>query len=475
MPYGILIIEDETTLAKNMKIYLERYEYEVRVAQTAEEGIQQLEAFKPDVTLLDLHLPGMNGLDALARIRQIDPQAKVVLITAHGSVETAVDAMKAGAYDFLSKPLILAKLKILLDKAVGQTRLERTLSYHQEKESGHSRLSALLGASAPMLSLKEQIAQVIEAERSLKDSDPPAVLITGETGTGKELVARALHYNGARKNQPFVEVNCAAIPSHLLEAELFGYERGAFTDAKDRKIGLFEAADGGTLFLDEIGEIELSLQSKLLKSIEDKVIRRLGNLREQRVNVRIIVATNQSLEESVRQGKFRPDLFFRLRIIHLKLPPLRERGRDILLLADHFLNLHCQRYGKGKMRFSEAAKKALLNYGWPGNVRELRNMIEQIVLLSRQEVIEPGQLVLTSDLIRSEKKEGDDSRGWGRLQIPSEGISIEEVERDLVVQALEQTGGNVTRAAKLLGLSRDTLRYRMEKYKLADEAQESDS
>lgn len=474
MPYGILIIEDETTLAKNMKIYLERYEYEVRIAPSAEEGVQQLETFKPDVTLLDLHLPGMNGLDALSHIRRIDPQAKVVLITAHGNVETAVDAMKAGAYDFLSKPLILAKLKILLDKAVGQTRMERTLSYHQEKESGLSGLSSLLGESPPMVSLKEQIIQVIEAERSLKEGDPPAVLITGETGTGKELVARALHYNGLRKDQPFVEINCAAIPNHLLEAELFGYERGAFTDAKDRKIGLFEAADGGTLFLDEIGEIDITLQSKLLKSLEDKVIRRLGNLREQRVNVRIIAATNQSLEEAVRQGKFRPDLFFRLRIIQLNLPSLRERGRDILLLAEHFLSLHCRRYGKGKMRFSDEAQKVLLNYAWPGNVRELRNMIEQIVLLSRQEVIEPGQLVLTSDLIRPEKREAADPGSLSRLRIPSEGISLEGVERDLVVQALEQTGGNVTRAAKLLGLTRDTLRYRMEKYKLADDAQESD-
>lgn len=464
MSYAILIIEDETTLAKNMKTYLERHDYEVRIAQNAEEGLQQLESFKPDVILLDLQLPGMNGLEALSRIRKSDPQVKVVMITAHGNIETAVDAMKAGAYDFMNKPLVLAKLKVLLDKAVGQTRLEGTLSYYREKEAGESALSALLGESAPMRSLKKQIEQIIESESKLTEGDPPAVLITGETGTGKELVARGLHYNGPRKNAPFIEINCASIPTQLLEAELFGYERGAFTDAKERKIGLFEAADGGTLFLDEIGEIEVALQAKLLKALEDKVIRRLGNLREQKVNVRIITATNQLLEEAVRQGRFRPDLFFRLRIVHLELPPLRTRGKDILLLANHFLKIQSRRYGKQGIHFSPESEKALLDYAWPGNVRELRNMIEQTVLLSREEIIEPEQLALLPDLAKIDRT--SEREGTNRFLLPRQGVSLEEIERDLVLQALEQTAWNVTQAAKLLGLTRDTLRYRMDKYRL---------
>lgn len=468
MAHGILIIEDETTLAKNIKTYLERHGYEVRIAMSAEEGLQQLETFKPDVILLDLRLPGMSGLDALARIRKSDPQVKVVMITAHGNIETAVDAMKAGAYDFMSKPLVLAKLKVLLDKAVGQTRLEGTLSYYREKDAGENNLSALLGDSPPMRAFKNQIDQIIEAERTLKEGEPPAVLIIGETGTGKELAARALHYTGSRKAASFIEINCASIPSQLLEAELFGYERGAFTDAKERKLGLFEAADGGTLFLDEIGEIEISLQAKLLKALEDKVIRRLGNLREQRVNVRIIAATNQSLEEAVRKGRFRSDLFFRLRIIQLELPPLRSRGSDILLLANHFLKIHARRYGKKEMRFSPEAEQALLNYSWPGNVRELRNMIEQTVLLSRQETVQPSQLALLSGFMVQEGfQQGDEA---SRFLLPRQGISLEELERDLVLQALEKTSWNVTQAAKLLGLTRDTLRYRMDKFRLGPSA-----
>lgn len=463
MSYAILVIEDETTLAKNMKTYLERHEYEVRIAHSAEEGLRELETFKPDAILLDLGLPGVNGLEALSRIRQGSPEVKVVMITAHGNVETAVDAMKAGAYDFLSKPLVLAKLKVLLDKAVGQTRLEGALSYYQGKEADQSTLSAFLGESPSMRALKSQIEQIIESERILKEGDPPAVLITGETGTGKELVARALHYNGPRKEAPFIEINCASIPNQLLEAELFGYERGAFTDAKGRKIGLFEAADGGTLFLDEIGEIEISLQAKLLKALEDKVVRRIGNLREQKVNVRIVTATNQSLEEAVRQGRFRSDLFFRLRILHLEMPPLRSRGTDIPLLANHFLKIQSCRYGKPGMRFSPETEKILLGYSWPGNVRELRNMIEQTVLLARQETIEPSQLALVPGLVKGNEQAKEEG---GRFVLPRQGISLEEVERDLVLQALDQTSWNVTQAAKLLGQTRDTLRYRMEKYRL---------
>jgi DNA-binding NtrC family response regulator len=450
-------------LAKNVKVYLERHHYQARIATTAEEGLQLCETFRPDVVLLDLHLPDVDGLEVLSRLQQQENQAKIIMITAHGNVQTAVQAMKAGAYDYLNKPLILGELKLLLDKAVEHSRLEGALFYYQEKEASSSNLANFLGESAPMQVLKTQIQQLLQAEQTLTGTGLPAVLITGETGSGKELVARALHYNGTRQHRAFVEINCAALPEQLLEAELFGYEPGAFTDAKGRKPGLLEAANSGTLFLDEIGDLALAMQGKLLKALEDKVVRRLGGLRDRQVDVRIIAATNQPLEQLVQQGKFRADLYFRLRVIHMQVPPLRQRADDILVLAGHFLHLHCRHYGKPRMRFSAAAEAALLRYPWPGNVRELRNVVEQTVLLSPHNVITPEQLPLLSNLAMGHAGAESDT---GQFVLPAQGISLDEVERDLVQQALERTDGNVTRAARLLGLSRDTLRYRLDKYKL---------
>lgn len=471
MSCAILVVEDEITLSGNIKTYLERYQCDVRVANTGEEGLKQFESFKPDVVLLDYQLPGINGIEVLSRLKGMDPDIKVIMMTAHGSVQVAVDAMKIGAYDYLSKPLVLAELKLLLEKAVDQTRMEGALSYYKKKEAGGSSLSSLIGESPPMLSLKEQIWQLVQMEAALPESEPgPAVLITGETGTGKELVARALHFNGIRKDRPFIEINCAAIPNNLIESELFGYERGAFTDAKEKKLGLFAAAEGGTIFLDEIAEVDISLQAKLLKALEDRIIRRLGSLRDQKINVRIITATNKNLEELVREEKFRSDLYFRLRIVNLLLPPLHDREKDILRLANHFLSIHCRRYGKKEMAFNEEAEELLLNYSWPGNVRELRNMMEQTVLLCSKDVIGPDQLALTTGLSRSKAEVTADGGRGARILLPPQGVSLDEVERDLMVQALEQASWNITRAAKLLGLSRDTLRYRMEKHKMEHKA-----
>lgn len=472
MPQGVLIIEDEPTLAKNIKRYLKLNGYDAQIAENGKEGLHQVEVFKPDLVLLDLKLPDCNGLEILPKIKNIDPHIHIIIMTAHGNVQAAVDAMKAGAYDFLSKPLILSEVKILLDRAVGQSRIEGALSYYREKEAASSDLSALVGESPPMLSLKEQIRTLNASEHALTEGAPPSALITGETGTGKELVARALHFNGPRKEESFVEVNCSSIPNHLLEAEFYGYERGAFTDAKEKKPGLFEAADKGTLFLDEIGEIDISLQPKLLKSLEEKVIRRLGGLRERRVDVRIITATNQSLEELVRTGKFRSDLYFRLNIIQIELPPLRTRGKDILLLAGHFLKKQCKRYRKKEMRLSPEAEEVLLRHTWPGNVRELHNIIEQTVFCSQKEIIEADWIRLTPDLGKKGVGEERDETGDDRFPLPSQGISMEEVERNLVAQALKRSAWNVTKAAKLLGFSRDTLRYRMEKYNLVPPSEE---
>ncbi len=465
MSRAILIIDDEATLAKNIKTYLSKHGYEAQIAASGEEGLAQLDRFGPDVVLLDYQMPGLDGLEVLRRIRADAPHVKVIMMTGHGGVQVAVEAMKAGAHDYLTKPVALGELKLLLDKAVGQERLEGALTYYQSRQAERSGLHKLLGESPPMLALKRKIHQFVEAEQRLVDGEPPAVLVTGETGTGKELVARAFHFEGPRRDKPFVEINCAAIPAPLLEAELFGFERGAFTDARERKLGLVETADGGTLFLDEIGEMELPLQAKLLKLLEDKTVRRLGGLRDQKVDIRIVAATNQSLEERMRDGRFRSDLFFRLRIIHVRLPPLRERDEDVILLARAFLDGHGRRYGKTGLRFTPAAEQALRHYSWPGNVRELRNSVEHAVLLAETASVEPQHLALCPALTPAPSDRAADDLSPGQ-PFPERGIDLERIEQDLLVRALQHTGGNVTRAAKLLGLSRDTLRYRMEKYRL---------
>ena len=455
MSHGVLIIEDETVLAKNIRLYLERSGFEARTAENAEEGLALLREFRPDVVILDYQLPGRNGLDLLAQFQRDEPSLPVIMLTGQASVDMAVEAMKLGAVDFLTKPVLLGKLKLVIEKALGAERLETNLAYYRDRESQSSGLARLLGESTAMVQLKSMIQRLLEAEAALGDDEPPAVLITGETGTGKEVLARAIHYDGPRQSGPFIELNCGSIPAQLLESELFGHERGAFTDARERKLGLVEAADGGTLFLDEIGDMDAALQVKLLKLLEEKTVRRLGSVRDRKVNVRIIAATHQPLERLVSEGRFRSDLYFRLRIVQLALPPLRQRSHDILTLAAHFLALQGARYNKKALRFSPAAERALLAYSWPGNVRELRNVIEQTVLLATEPVIDAGQLPFCGLLAQTPPSASD--------EIPP---SLEQMEQHLLRQALEKTAWNVTHAARLLGVSRDTLRYRIEKHGL---------
>jgi len=462
MAKAVLVIEDELTLAKNVKRYLERGDYDVRIAESGEEGLDQLEFFQPDVVLLDYQLPGMNGLDVLRKIRSLDPQIKVILITAHGNVQIAVEAIKTGAYDYLNKPVALAELELLVAKAMGQERLEGALSYYQHKEADSAGVAELLGESPPMINLKTRLRRMLDAEAGLSDDAHPAVLITGETGTGKELVARAIHFDGPRRNAPFIEMNCATIPTQLMESELFGYERGAFTDAKGRKVGLAEAAEGGTLFLDEIGDIDQSVQVKLLKLLEDRMVRRLGSIRERKVNIRVIAATNRDLQTLVQENVFRSDLYFRLRIASVDMPPLRDRGDDVSRLAEFFLSSHAARYGKLNLRFSTSAKQALCNYSWPGNVRELRNVIEHTVMLCEGGKIRVEDLSLSPGLAIPYGPA--DPIGADTFSLPAEGVNLEALERALIVQALNRVNWNVTGAAELLGLSRDTLRYRIEKF-----------
>lgn len=457
---AVLIIDDEATLGRNIATYLGRLGWETLWVASAEAGLQRLPEFRPDVILLDHNLPGATGLEALPRLLAAEPAAQVVLMTGHGSIDLAVSAMKQGAADYLAKPLALSELRLLLERLMGQHRLARTVDYYRGRVAGSSGLDKLLGASAPMQALRERIAMLIDAERALVDGDAPTVLIHGETGTGKELVARALHFGGARAQAPFVELNCGALPQHLVEAELFGYERGAFTDARERKTGLVEAAQDGTLFLDEIGEADAGTQVKLLKLLEDRRFRRLGSSRELQVNVRIVAATHRSLEQMVREGRFRADLYFRLRIVELTVPPLRERADDVMQLASHFLMHHAQRYRRPVPRLDAQAMALLRQHGWPGNVRELRNAMEQALLLARGAEIGRRELAFL-DL---------DARPAAAAPGLPDSLNLEQHEHALIQTAMDRTGGNVTQAARLLGISRDTLRYRLERHGMAADA-----
>jgi two-component system response regulator AtoC len=449
---AVLIVEDEPALAKNIASFLSSSGFAARTAATAEEAFTELESFKPDAVLLDFNLPGMNGLQAIGRLRELDPRLKIFMMTGQASVELAVDAMKAGAYDFLTKPVSMSKLRLMLEKLTSDERRSEALAYYRERDARESGIDKLIGNCPAMRELRASIEKVIAGDVALKDGSPPAVLITGETGTGKELVARALHFGGPRSSEPFVEINCAAIPEQLLESELFGYERGAFTDAKARKLGLVETADAGTLFLDEIGDMELGLQVKLLRLLEDRSVRRVGGLRDQTVNVRIVAATHRLLDSLVAEGRFRADLYFRIRMVHLAIPPLRERGDDVLMLADHFLAHHARRYGRDSLALSAEVRRALLQHRWPGNVRELRNVMEQAVLMSTGPVIESVDL---NWLPAADGGSPHAATGPSRL---------EQVERDALLAALEASRWNVSQAARMLGITRDTLRYRIDKH-----------
>ncbi len=483
MSYGVLIIEDEVILAKKMAKYLTQNGYETRVAGNGKDGLNMLETFQPDAVLLDFNLPGgLNGLEILTRIRSIDTSIRVILITGQGNIQLAVDAMKAGAYDFLSKPVMLSGLKILLERAIGQNQKENLLSYYHGKQAALIDIEQIIGKCAAIHQIRTQIKQITDAARRITEGTPPPVLITGETGTGKELVARALHFGGPRGKAPFIELNLATIPSEIVESELFGYERGAFTDARERKLGLVESANGGTLFLDEIGELPLVVQAKLLKFTEDFVVRRLGSVRSHKVDIQILSATNRPLQNLVEDGKFRADLLFRLNGLSLEVPPLRERGGDIVILARHFTRLFGRKYDKTCLSLAESVGPEILHYHWPGNVRELRSKIEQAVLLCDGQEISTEHLsipkyVATTNGFSSPssarpKRRADDSVSVGALQRANDATppaTLQEAERDLVQSALREVGGNVSKAARRLGISRDQMRYRIEKYALTDD------
>jgi two-component system, NtrC family, response regulator AtoC len=449
----VLIVDDERTLARAIRGFLIESGYEAETAGDAEEALEQLERLHPDVVFTDVRLPGMSGIELLRRVREFDPAIPVVVMTAYGTIEGAVEAVKLGAFDYLKKPVDLEELRLLADRAREHAQLRQELSYYRRQAARDLPQTGILGDSPAMRSVLERVQQVA----ALKESPP--VLITGETGTGKGLVARAIHATGPRATRPFIDVNCTALPASLMEAELFGHERGAFTDAKESRIGLFEAADGGFLFLDEIGDVELPLQGKLLHALEEGTVRRVGGNRDRRIDVRIVAATNRDLEREVERERFRKDLYFRLAVILLPLPPLRERGDDVLLLAEYFLRRFSAKYGKEVRRIEPDVRERLLAYPWPGNVRELSHVIERGVLWSRGPTLDEEHLALVAPAYPEPREAMEPG-----LPAPPSGMDLVQWERSLIEKALRESDGNQTRAAQRLGISRDTLRYRLKKF-----------
>jgi DNA-binding NtrC family response regulator len=448
MPAATILIVDDDALLRHALV--ERFSeegYDILEAGTAAEAV---EAASPDIdlALLDFHLPDGDGLSVLKTLKERSPDTVVILMTAFSSVDNAVAAMKLGAFHYVNKPFDLDEILLLARQALETTRLRREVRAIRGSQRREFGFDAIIGESPAMQRIKALLARIASSPAS-------TVLLTGETGTGKDLAAKAIHYNSDRAPRPFVNVTCSALPEQLLESELFGHERGAFTDARQQKRGLFETADGGTLFLDEIGEMTPALQAKLLRFLEEKTFKRVGGLSDIHVDVRVVAATNRSLEEEVRAGKFREDLFYRLQVMPIMLPALRERKGDVARLAAFYIDHYNREFRKRIRGLTPAAVTVVEKHSWPGNIRELRNTLERAMLLTNGDWIDKDDLVLT----RAATVTTD-------FTLPPEGVNLEEVERQLLVQALERSRGNQTHAGQLLGINRDQVRYRIEKFHL---------
>lgn len=454
MAHKILVIDDEKLIRWTLEQHLAKEGYEVISADSAEKGLQIINDDSPDLILLDNRLPEMTGLELLEKLNVHERGLMIIMITAYGLVETAVKAMKLGAYDYISKPFNLEEITFVIRKAL-------------EAGSLRKQVRQLRGTVDAIIGDTEQMTRVKNLIQKIAKSDATTVLIQGESGTGKELVAKAIHYSSTRADKPFMAINCAALPVNLLESELMGHEKGAFTDAKAMKKGLFELADGGTVFLDEIGDMDMNMQAKLLRVLEEKSFRRVGGVRDIKVDVRVISATNQDLAKAMNNGKFRKDLYYRLQVVPIYLPALRERGSDILKLARHFMSHFNQECHKSVNGISKEAEQILLSYSWPGNVRELKNVIERAMIFEIENELLPEHLpqeLTESALMPLSASETHNPISIDCLVIPETGISIEEVEHALVKKALDMAGGNQTRAAQLLKMPRDAFRRRMKRY-----------
>ena len=486
----VLIVDDEKLIRWSVRRQLEEWGYLALEAESGAGGLAQIRAEAPDLIVLDVRLPDLSGIEVLREIKQNNLSIPVIMITADPQLDDIKTAIKLGALDFVKKPLDFDEFQITVANAIDRLQLRSERDSLREEVKRRSGYHEIVARSPRMVELLNFVRKVAASEAS-------TVLIQGESGTGKDLVAKAIHYDSTRANKPFVAINCSAIPETLMEAELFGHERGAFTDAKAQKKGLFEIADGGTLFLDEIGEMSTYLQAKLLRVLEDQTIRRIGGVKDIGVELRVIAASNRDLEQGVREGTFRQDLFYRLSIIPIFIPPLRHRKEDVLPLADFFIERYNFRFRKSLKGITQEARDLLVRHDWPGNVRELKNAIERAMILEEADYIRPTYLpiqvtgqtqgyestipatVLENSEIIPSAVATPTLASWralasGRmipmLELPREGTSLEEVERELVGLALRQTGGNQTHAAKLLDISRDALRYKMKKFGFDSEA-----
>jgi DNA-binding NtrC family response regulator len=450
----ILVVDDEYLIRWSLQQELAKDGYEVQTAEDGAAALRQVRESPPDLMLLDIQLPGMDGIEVLQKVKAGDPEIVVIMITAYGMVDTAVAAMKAGAYDYINKPFNLEGVKLSIRKGLETNRLRSEVQRLREEQQARFSLDRIVAESAAMRAVLDLVARIT-------GSNATTILLQGESGTGKDLVAKAIHYTGHRAEKPFMAINCASLPEHLLESELFGHERGAYTDAKGMKKGLFELADGGTIFLDEIAEMRLDLQAKLLRVIEEKSFRRIGGVKDIQVDVRIVAASNKDLDAERKAGHFRDDLYFRLKVVPILLPPLRERPDDIPPLALFYIRQFNREFGKQVTGLTPAAKQALLRYPWPGNVREFKNVLERAILLQTGVVVDADDL--PPEILGAPEQLPPAAGGSVPFEIPPGGLSLEKLEDDLVRQALEQTRGNQTKASQLLGISRDSLRYRMKK------------
>lgn len=443
----ILVVDDEEDIRNILSDRLQMYGYEVPTASDGAEAIERVAEISPELVLLDIRLPKLDGMEVLSRIKREHPETLVIMITAHGTVQRAVEAMKQGAYDFIEKPFNPDLIRIKVDKALERQSLIRENKYLRSELKGE--YGELVGKSQEMMEVLRTVEKVAPSDST--------VLITGESGTGKELVARALHRNGPRSSEPFIVVNCSAIQPTLLESEIFGHERGAFTGAVTRKPGKMELADNGTLFLDEIGDMAYELQAKLLRAIQEKEFERVGGTSVIKANIRFIAATNRDIHKAIQEGKFREDLFYRLNVVNIHLPPLRELKEDIPLLIEHFLGKYSAALKRRGVQITDEATELLMNYRWPGNVRELQNCIERTILLSDSDIIRPEHLpqeVRASEFPQSTQAE----------TLVKRETTLKEMEKAHILKTLEEVGGNRTKAAKLLGISLRGLQYKLREY-----------
>jgi two-component system, NtrC family, response regulator AtoC len=455
MPKRVLIIDDEKAIRWSLGEALKGSGYEVDEAASGGSGLKSFQDDPADLVILDLKLPDGSGLKILKQLKDLDPEVPVIMMTAYGEVETAVEAIKGGAYDFLQKPFQLEKMKLTIRNAFDTSLMRAELGGIKRKEREAYNFKNFIGRSPLMQEVFEKIKKIGASKAS-------TILIHGESGTGKELVARAIHECGEAAAHPFLEINCAALPETLLESELFGHERGAFTDAKYRKKGLFELAEGGTIFLDEIGEMGITLQSRLLRVIENKTFRRVGGVKDLRFSARIISATNRDLKAAIKEGKFRNDLYYRLQVIPLALAPLRERAEDVVPLANHFIVLFNKEFKKNVKKVSPAVGKLLQGYSWPGNVRELRNIIERAILLEAEEELLPEHL--PPEIVHGEAAAAPGAPAPGLDGLYP--ISLADMEKVLIKKTLGESAGNKSKAARVLGISRQTLREKVKLYSI---------